>query len=355
MTEEQLREFSINEIVHDFKAILDCLQICAYNKVNADIFQGFNPYLCSFVYSGYKYLEEKKVISGIGDIDFKKKVDKSRSKFLKQYVKFNEGTYKRLNKFNHDEYIKFFRKYNPNSYPFITKEVNNYNIASINNKPIDNYHLSSSILCCEIGSYIDDITPNVELFIYQMTSFIVQILVAAHVEPANCTQIILFPKVKYNDINMAHSYKNFGIKNNPPILMAFLDILCTVNSYNEVFVKINSNDRFDLKVKYLILFISVIGLKEVVKFCRKSNFELPIDGDFEEFITQTDQTYCRSKIRNYCAHYGYKEIDWESDPIVEVFEKNFNKPIGEISDDLSKQLLKLSDYLNKFVIKVPLP
>lgn len=355
MTVQEIQDFAICEIVNDLKAILDCLQSCVFNNANAAIVQGVNPYLCTLVYSGYEFLEKHKIDIGISDNGFKKKVSKSRSKFLKQYPEFKKGTYESLNNFNREEYIKFFHKDYPTLSPKIIKEVNNYYIASVNEKPIDNYHLSSSILGCEIGSYIDDITPQIQQFIYQMTHFIVQILLAAHIDPVNCTQKTLFPEVRYNGINMAYSYKNFGIHNNPPILMAFLDILCTVNSYNEVFVKINSNERLDLKVKYLILFCSVVGVKNIIAFCRKSNIELTIERKFEEFITETDQIYCKSKIRNYCAHYGYEETDWESDPVVEVFEKYFNKPINEISDDLSNQLLQLGEYLNKFVIKVPLP
>ena len=53
---------------------------------------------------------------------------------------------------------------------------------------------------------------------------------------------------------MAYNYKNFGIQDNPPVLMAFMDILCIVNSYNEVFTKVNIDERLDLKVKFLVLF-----------------------------------------------------------------------------------------------------
>ena len=350
-----MRNFSICEIIQDLKAILDCLQTCVSNNVNVAIYQAVNPYLCSFVYSGFDYLEKQNIILKISDKSFKKKVGKSRSKFLKQYMEFNQGTFNKLNDFNRNEYVKFFCKKYPNLSPVISKDINNYYIASINDKPIDNYHLSSGILGCEIGSYLDDITPQVQSFIYQMTRFIVQILISAHIEPINNTHKISFPKIKYNDINMAYGYKNFGIQNNPPILMAFLDILCTVNSYNEVFVKINSYKRLDLKVKYLILFGSVIGLKKLMIFCHNSNIELPEHREFEEFIIQTDKSYCKNQLRKYCSHYGYEESDWESDPIVEVFEKNFHNPINEISEDLSMQLLKLSEYLNKFIIKVPLP
>lgn len=86
-----------------------------------------------------------------------------------------------------------------------------------------------------------------------------------------------------------------------------------------------------------------------------SNIELPEHSEFEEFITQTDKSYCKNQLRKYCAHYGYEESDWESDPVTEVFEKNFHNSIKVISDDLSMQLLKLSEYLNRFLIKVPLP
>ena len=90
MTKEQLNDFAVNEIVYDLKAVLDCLQTCVFNNVGAAIYQGFNPYLCSFIYSGCEYFEKHNIISKINDKGFMKKVGKSRSKFLKQYTEFNQ-------------------------------------------------------------------------------------------------------------------------------------------------------------------------------------------------------------------------------------------------------------------------
>lgn len=348
-----MHEFSINEIVQDLKAVLDCLQTCVFNTLKPAIYQAVIPYLCSFVYSGFEYLNEHNIILGTTDKSFKKRLDKSRSKFLKQYTEFNRGTFNKLKKFNEEEFNRFFSKEYPDLSLIKLKHINNYYLASINDKPIDNYHLCSSILGCEIGSYIDDITPQVQSFIYQMTKFIVQVLVAAHIKPVNSTKKISFAEIKYEDINMTCNHPKFCIKDNPTILMAMLDILCTINSYNEIFTKINTAERLDLKIKYLILFSSVVGLKKVISFCRESNIELIIDGKFEEFVTEINEKYCTSQMRNYCAHYGYKETDWKNDPVVECFEKNINKPINEISVDLSKHLLTLGNYLNKFLIKVP--
>ncbi len=78
-----------------------------------------------------------------------------------------------------------------------------------------------------------------------------------------------------------------------------------------------------------------------------------MDDEFKRFVYRIDKFYCLNPLRRYCAHYGFLEKDWESDPVVEVFERIFNKPINEISEDLSDQLLKLGEYLNKFIIKVP--
>ncbi len=353
MTENELKDFSIYEIVQDFKSILDCLQTCVFNNVGAAIFQGFNPYLCSFVYSGYEYLEKQKMILVSSDNSFKKMVSKSRSKFLKQYASFNQSTYKSLNNFNKKEYYKFFYKTYPNKKPYLTRDISNYYIASINDKPIDNYHLSSGILGCEIGSYIDDITPQVQSFIYQMISFIGQILSAAHICVESKTQKVMFDEVKYADINLAYKYTNFGIQDNPPLLMAFMDILCTVNSYNEIFVNVNVRKGLDLKVKYLVLFESIQGIKKIFEFCTASKINLNVDEAFCEFIALTDKSYCKNLLRRYCAHYGYKETEWKNNPVVEAFEKHFNKPIDDINSDLSEKLWKLGDYLNKFVIRVP--
>lgn len=352
MTEKQLHEFSITEIVYDFKAIINCFQICMHNNVEPVIFQVFIPYLCVFVYSGIEYLENHNLIK-IEDKVFKVKVEKTRSKFLKQYAELKPKTYKSLNDFNGKEYFKFFDKVYPKSNRLLTQDVKNYYIASINNKPIDNYHLSSGIFDCEIGSYIDDITPRIQAFISQMTKLIVQILLDAHIEYEERTESISFDNVSYVDTNMAYNYKNFGIQDNPPILMAFMDILCTVNSYNEVFIKVNIDKRLHLKVKFLVLFESIVGIKKLIEFCDSSMIIINIDDEFKRFLYRIDKFYCLNQLRRYCAHYGYLETDWKSDPVVEVFEKLFNKPIEEISEDLSNQLLKLGEYLNKFIIKVP--
>ena len=213
---------------------------------------------------------------------------------------------------------------------------------SINNKPIDNYHLSSGIYDCEIGSYIDDITPRIQSFISKMTKLIVQVLLDAHIEYEERTERISFDKVSYVDINMAYNYKNFGIQDNPPVLMAFMDILCIVNSYNEVFTKVNIDERLDLKVKFLVFFESIVGIKKLIEFCDSSIININMDDEFKRFVYRIDKIYCRNPLRRYCAHY-----------VVEVFEKLLNKPIEEISEDLSNQLLKLGEYLNKFIIKVP--
>ncbi len=352
MTKKQLHEFSITEMVYDFKAIMNCYQICIQNNVEAAIYQVFNPYLCVFVYSGIEYLENHNLLK-IVDKEFKDKVEKTRSKFLKQYADLKPSTYKSLNEFNREEYLKFFDKEYPKSNHLLTKDVKNYYIASIDNKPIDNYHLSSGILDCEIGSYIDNITPQIQSFISQMTKLIVQIFLDAHIEYEERTEIISFDKVSYADINMAYNYKNFGIQDNPPVLMAFMDILCIVNSYNEVFTKVNSDKRFDLKVKYLVFFESIVGIKKLIEFCDTSMININMDDEFKKFVFHIDKSYCRNQLRRYCAHYGYSETEWESDPIVEVFEKIYNKSIEGISEDLSMQLLKLGEYLNKFIIKLP--
>lgn len=186
-----------------------------------------------------------------------------------------------------------------------------------------------------------------------MVSFIAQILVAAHIEIEQSAKAISFNKIQYADINIGGNYKNFGIQNNPPILMAFMDILCTVNSYNDVFTEINTDERFDLKVKYLIFFESIQGIKRIIEFCQTSQIDLTIDKAFTEFIDKMEKTCCKNQLRRYCAHYGYKETNWRSDPIIEVFEKHFEKPFAVISKDISAYILKLSIYLNAFVIKMP--
>lgn len=106
-------------------------------------------------------------------------------------------------------------------------------------------------------------------------------------------------------------------------------------------------------MKFLVFFESIVGIKKLIEFCDSSIININMDDEFKRFVYRIDKIYCRNPLRRYCAHYGYLETDWKSDPVVEVFEKLLNKPIEEISEDLSNQLLKLGEYLNKFIIKVP--
>ena len=351
-----MQDYSCAEIAFDYKAIAECLSSCLFNNVGAAIYAAVVPYLCVFVYAGQEYFDNKKAKYNFENKPLKTKVGKARSIFLKQYAELDQqNTYWCLNDFNKSEYNKFLRKEFPNLRPNQAGRFNNYYIACINDKPVDNYHLSSLSLGCEIGSYVDDIQPQIQTFIYQMVSFIGNVITAAHLKIEPNTTKITFDEAVYYDINMAYNYVNFGIQNNPPVLMAFMDILCSVNAYNEILTKFNLEKVLDLKIKYLTLFCGIVGTKNLINHCRANNIHLEIDCEFEKFISNINRKYCTSKLRKYCAHYDYQDMCWESDPVVEAFEAQFKLPIAEVSQVLSDLLLTLSNYLNDFVIKKPFP
>lgn len=348
MTEQEIKQFTINEILVDLKSILTCLQICAFNKVNFSIYMGIVPYMCTFVYAAYEFLKKEGMIAKNIDKTFTKKIKKVRSKFLKQYVEFKQGTYNSLNNFNRNEYIKHFNKIYPGIDVFFDKTVCNYYVATLNNLPIDNYHLSSSILNCEIGSYKEDIAPDVQSFICNMIAFVKELLLSfANDSFEDPTNKIEFENIQYFNFNMAYGYKNFAIKDNPPILMAFLDILCAINSFNTVFKRINVDQRLELKIGYLLLFESKLGIEQLIKYCKESLIDINPPNTLIEYIADIR---CVNQLRNYCAHYDYNKQTWHADPIVEAFEYHFKQTLNIVDDMIKAWLLDLGRLLNNYLI-----
>ena len=357
MTEDELKRYSINEIIYDLKAILNCFQISVNNNLGAAVYVGLIPYLYSFIYAGLEYLERYQFIT-IDDKEMSKKVKTLRSKFQKQYAQIKST--KSLEEFIDSEYKKFLELHNQKtSSPQTGNVVNNYYVADLNDKPIDNYHLASSLFDFEIGSYVPIIVPQLSSHIGELLSIIKYLLTEAGVDLTAPPSTVTFDEIKYADINITRNYINFGIQNNPAILMAFLDILCVLNSYNEVFTRINSDVRLDFKVKFLVLFDSITATAKMIEYCENNHKNLKFGDEDKDFIFTIKEKYCKNQLRRACAHYDFSperehwSQKWEADPIVELFEGTFHKEIDVISNEFDEILKELSERLNRFVIRKP--
>ena len=347
-------ENAIFHIKCDYEAIIDYMMTCLNNNLDYSSYMGIMPFFCMYVHEGYNYLNENKLINADcrAEQDLNK-LKKYRAKGVKLYEGFTQTAFKSINKFNRNEYIKFYKKKFPESEPNLSPSVNNYFICCVDEFPIGNYHLySKKVFNMEIGSYISDISPLIHDFAYLLANFSSKIVVA--LDPSfdrnNIGARNIQMNFNYTDLNMAYDYSNFRIKGIPPILMAFLDILCVLNSYRKVFVAINDDCVFDLKVKYTILLYAIKSLISIIEYCEENKIDINMDETMKLYIWDLKSIYIKNRLRRFCMHYDFPENTWNKDPFVEEFEKIFEKPIAEISTELSKIIEDLSKKLQDYLI-----
>ena len=136
----------------------------------------------------------------------------------------------------------------------------------------------------------------------------------------------------------------------PPILMAVLDILCVLNSYRKIFTVINENFMFDMKVKYAILFHSIMSLKGIVEHCEKKQIDIQMDKSLKSYIFDLEKKQVKNRLRISCMHYNFPIDDWNNDPFIDAFEKDFDNSIEAISQELSLTIDELAERLQKYLI-----
>ena len=347
-------ENAISHIFCDYKAILEFVMTCRNNHLDYSSYMGIMPFFCMYVLEGYNFLCKNNIINkDCITTQELEKLEKCRSVGVKLHSNFKKKTFNSINNFNREEYIKFFNKAGSFARLFLTKSIKNYFVCCIDNYPIGNYHLySKKVLDMEIGTYIDDVSPQVFDYAYLLSSFSAKIVIAIDktVNPDLMGQEKISMQFDYADLNMAYDYTNFRIKQSPPILMALLDVLCVLNSYRKIFTQINKDRVFDIKIKFTILFYAILSLKAIFNYCDTENIDIQAKRDFIDYILGLDKQYVKNNLRKFCMHYDFPSTDWKEDPFTEAFELEFQKPIKNVSQDLSEVLNTLANKLQEYLI-----
>lgn len=354
MEEKERIADAISNIYNDYIAILNYVTTCLNNKLDYSSFMGVYPFLCLYVVEGYNFLTKYKIIdtNAISKNNLKKLIN-CRACGVKLYSDFKNTTFESINKFNRNEYEKFFRKAFPNLKLKLLKIVDNYFICFTDGFPIGNYHLySKKVLNMEIGSYIEDVGPRIFELSSVLSSFSFAIVkgINPNVDINQLGKKKININFDYADLNMAYNYSNFSIKNNPPILMALLDVLCVLNSCAKIFSLINDDLRLGVKIKYPILLYSILSLKNILKYSEENGIVTGFDKSFETYVNDLDARYVKNNLRKYCMHYEFPKNNWERDPFVEEFSKFFGNDFDGVHKEISSTIEELSNKLHKNLI-----
>lgn len=354
MNEIEKTTDAIKNIYYDYMAILDYVITCLNNNLDYYSYMGIYPFLCLYVVEGYDYLIKHNIIDEkhISKTDLVK-LKNCRACGVKLYSDFKKTTYDSINEFNRKEYEKFFKKAFPSLKVRLWKFVDNYFICFNDGFPVGNYHLySKKVFNMEIGTYIDDVGPRIRDLSTVLTSFSLNIVkgINPNIDVKQFGNKNLKMEFECADLNMAYNHKNFSIKDNPPILMALLDILCVLNSCLKVFSFINDNIRIGVKIKYSILFYSILSLKNIIKYSEENGIDIKFDVTFKIYINDLDKKYTRNNMRRYCMHYDFPENNWEKDPFVEEFSEFFGKDFDDVHKEISNTIEEMSNKLQKNLI-----
>lgn len=353
MTEQELENYEIDHILSDYSSIYKIGIDCINNGLDSFVFIGMLPYANLLVAEGYEYLTNHEIILADDKYNEKiKKIKKLRAKAIKLYDGFKFSTYKSLNQFNEEEYLKFFhKKYPTEENPYMTLDVKNYQMALLNGDIIGNYHLASKkVFGFEIGSYLEDITANVSNLAFEIYNFISKIsnIFDSSIKDYETTRKLHFD-IKFSEMNMAYDYKNFRIKRNPPILMAMLDVLSVLNYYNKIFSEINDNFNLDLKIKYISIFYGIVSTKNILAYCDDIGYEIEFGEELKEFIKNNDNKINNNKLRKICMHYDFASYSEYENPLEASFENFFKISIEQVSKMLSEKLIELAYLIDRAV------
>lgn len=337
MDEKQKISYAVEQILSDYKAIYDFMMVYLENRQSYHIMAGIIPYLSLIVYEGYDFLNKNNQLNGVSiNINHLREIRKWRAKGIKLYENFSEKAYLSIEKFIAQEQNKF------------GINQNNFCIKFINFHPIGNYHLyAKKIFNTSIGTYNDQIPSIISDLVTTLSSFITNILCVKNIELVQIEQKQIFFDIQNVDLDITDTSQIIKIKNNPVLVTAFLDVLCFINYYLQIFSKINSNFYFDLKFKYTVFYYAVISLKHIFDFCSNKNL-LHYKQVYKQ-ITECHKTFLDGELRNNCCHYGYLGL-YKIAPIDETFKRVFKmRNINEISNFLFVKLEELAEILDGFL------
>ena len=342
------KEYSVTQIIRDYKSMFFFFKDCLDNDRCYNVLTGVIPFACMLVMGGYEYLLKENLISEneIDNSDLQV-ITTIRAKGLKLYVGFKDKTYKSIESFLKNEKEKFLKMANQNiKRDLLEGFVNYYFVAFVNKKAIGNYHLySKKKLNTEIGIYKKE--PEVKRTVCAISRFISQILVAAGIDilkeaKANGVSI----EISNKDLNLERDIRFFKIKDTC-VLIAFLDILCELNYYIEIFNKINQGVYLDFKFKFSTLFYSITSFNHILIYCKEKGIVLEIEKEFVAKMNRLEKQICKNQLRTHCLHYDYSGLDFKT--IEEAFERHFNDTLDNIDDYFTELIKELSVALENII------
>lgn len=356
MEQDKLIDIEFEHIISDYSALYNYIDKWIGKNFDQSVISNILPFANLIVAEGYDFMVKNQYI--ISSMELKQQINTikdCRAASIKLYENFKQKTHDSINDFNRQEYIKFFHKQYPEiKSPYMTREVNNYFLAFINEKPISNYHyLAKKIFDFDIGSYNVDLKEQVYKYTSNIFSFVYKILDYFKMGDSTscCKTQSLNIKLKYCDLNMAYDYDNFNIKHNPPILMVLLDVLCTLNYYIEIFSSLNEDFKFDLKIKYIILFYAVISVRDIINFCDRTGYDFIYKKELQCYVNNRDNKFNNGKLRRICMHYDFSEFANLVDPFQNAFEQFFNINVNQVSEILKEEITKFAYLLDKAIFK----
>lgn len=358
MDDGDLREFIKYDIAEDYRAILKYCFFYLNNHCDYTIMAGLLPYISMFVLEGHSYLSKRKIIE-IDSIDreLRKEVGGYRAKGVKLYGQFNMKEFNNINNFIDSEYNKFLKSKYKKGSQTSSVETYNYFLALLDNEVIGNYHwYTKKIFDIDISICGDKEEANNKIahYVESITKFIAQVyvcLTGTTISPQDSTAGLTF-KVEYLDLNMKVHDVNFNESCPRNILLALLDVLCSLNYYRKIFYKINSDFHFDIKIKYCTLFYATISIKKILEFCKLRSIEIGEIDRLENYILELDSMVIKNNLRKVCMHYEVFDKNYHEcqiDPFIEEFEKELKQSIENIQKNLHCYIENLSNIVSSLI------
>ena len=342
LTQNELKEYSQNQILNDCITITNIIYSCITTNRNIAYYATSFLYLNMFTYEANDFCEKYNIdLGNITDLEFKTFLKTFRNKSVKLYQDMANHSFNSLNTFALSENDLFENFYNKT-------DVNNYVLFLVDKYPVCNYHLlCKKILNISVGKY-ENFKDKLEQYMFNIFGFMASKSKITHcsLTKINLPEINTFTA----DINTLRSYSNFRIKD-VTINMALLDILCVLNYYILIFKKLNTDWILDLKIKYITLYLVLESLEGVFKYCLEQKIKLPYLNYMINYISNLKQECIFNLPRKVCMHYDYTQAKYEfdKDPVIEAFETKFNMNIEKVIELIDYKMQELFNNLNNYI------